>query len=90
MQVDDMGWFTVISHSLLHIESHLRGIKYKSIQISTNASWRHGLVYSNIPFFVAYWKSPQGDNTVMHQPEPTPHNYAVPVAGQEGVQVEIM
>ena len=25
VEVDEMGWFTVISHSLLHIESHLRG-----------------------------------------------------------------
>ena len=25
VEVDEMGWYTVISHSLLHIESHLRG-----------------------------------------------------------------
>ena len=42
-------------------------IKYKSIQISTNAltqfwcwSWRNGLDYSYIPFFVVYGKSHQG------------------------------
>ena len=25
VEVDKMGWITVISHSLLHMESHIRG-----------------------------------------------------------------
>ena len=59
-------------------------LKFYQIQINSNInqcfpiqfwcwSWRNGLDYSNIPFFVVYGKSPQGiDNTVMHRPEPTP------------------
>ena len=56
VEVDEMGWITVISHSLLYMESHLRG-------------WHsHAPAWAN------------------------PHSHAVPVkvAGQEGVQVEIM
>ena len=53
VEVDEMGWITVISHSLLYMESHLR------------------------------------DNS--HAPaSANPHSHAVPVAGHEGVQVEIM
>ena len=50
VEVDEMGWITVISHSLLYMESHLS----------------HAPAWAN------------------------PHSHAVPVAGQEGVQVEIM
>ena len=54
VEVDEMGWITVISHSLLYMESHIRG--YHS----------HAPAQAN------------------H------HSHAVPGAGQEGVQVEIM
>ena len=54
VEVDEMGWITVISHSLLYMESHIRGITH------------HAPAQAN------------------H------HSHAVPVAEQEGVQVEIM
>ena len=54
VEVDEMGWITVMSQHLLYMESHLRG------QHSHAPAWAN------------------------------PHSHAVPVARQEGVQVEIM
>ena len=54
VEVDEMGWTTVMSQYLLYMESHLRG------QHSHAPAWAN------------------------------PHSHAVPVAGQEEVQVEIM
>ena len=54
VEVDEMGWITVISHSLLYMESHIRGL------------------HSHAPAQANH------------------HSHAVPMAGQEGVQVEIM
>ena len=54
VEVDEMGWIIVISHSLMYKESHIRG------------------QHSHAPAQANH------------------HSHAVPVAGQEGVQVEIM
>ena len=54
VEVGEMVWITVISHSLLYMESHIRG------------------QHSHAPAQASH------------------HSHAVPVAGQEGVQVEIM
>ena len=77
-------------------------LKFHQIQINSNInqcfpkqfwcwSWQNGLAYSNIPFFVVYGKSPQGiTQSCTSLSWANPHSHAVPVAGQEGVQFEIM
>ena len=71
-------------------------IKYKSIQISTNAFLNSSDVEVDemgwitvISHSLLYMEVTSGDNTVMHQPEPTP-TAMLSHTGQEGVQVEIM
>ena len=81
-------------------------LKFYQIQINSNInqcfpkqfwcwSWRNGLVCSNIPFFVAYWKSPQGITqscTSLSQPptampQPCPSGWAGGSAGWDYVTV---
>ena len=72
------------------IARHWNFIKYKSIQISTNAFLNSSDVEADEMGWIicCIWKVTSGDNTSLAWANP--HSHAVPVAGQEGVQVEIM